>query len=60
MTAWLYNRYWINRKFYPSTQLMTGKTILITDGHVGIGYETAKDLLRRGETFVLLRYFMIS
>jgi len=60
MTAWLYNRYWINRKFYPSTQLMTGKTILITDGHVGIGYETAKDLLRRGETFVFIRYFMIS
>jgi NAD(P)-dependent dehydrogenase (short-subunit alcohol dehydrogenase family) len=29
-------------------QLMQGKTVLITDGHIGVGYETAKDLLRRG------------
>jgi FlaA1/EpsC-like NDP-sugar epimerase len=48
MTAWLYNKFWINRKFYPSMQLMQGKTVLITGGHTGIGYETAKDLLRRG------------
>lgn len=27
---------------------MQGKTVLITGGHTGIGYETAKDLLRRG------------
>jgi hypothetical protein len=43
MTAWLYNKFWINRKFYPSMQLMQGKTVVIT-----VGYETAKDLLRRG------------
>jgi hypothetical protein len=48
MAAWLYNKFWINRKFYPSMHLMQGKTVLITDGHTGIGYETAKDLLRRG------------
>jgi FlaA1/EpsC-like NDP-sugar epimerase len=48
MAAWLYNKFWINRKFYPSMQLMQGKTVLITGGHTGIGYETAKDLLRRG------------
>ncbi len=48
MAAWLYNKYWINRKFYPSMQLMQDKTVLITNGHTGVGYETAKDLLRRG------------
>ena len=29
MTAWLYNKFWINRKFYPSMQLMQGKTNLV-------------------------------
>jgi FlaA1/EpsC-like NDP-sugar epimerase len=48
MTAWLYNKFWINRKFYPSMQLMQGKTVVITGGYSSIGYETAKDLLRRG------------
>lgn len=50
MAAWLYNKHWINRKFYPSMQMMQEKTILITDGHTGIGYETTKDLLRRGSS----------
>ena len=27
---------------------MQGKTVVITGGNAGIGYETAKDLLRRG------------
>ena len=48
MTAWLFNKFWVNRKFYPSTQSMQGKTVLITGGNGGIGYETAKDLLQRG------------
>lgn len=48
LAAWLYNKLWINRKFYPSMEMMQEKTILITDGHTGIGYETTKDLLRRG------------
>ena len=48
IVAWSYNKFWINRKFYPSMQLMQGKTVLITGGSTGVGYETAKDLLRRG------------
>jgi FlaA1/EpsC-like NDP-sugar epimerase len=54
MTAWLYNQFWINRKFYPSMHLMQGKTVLITGGYTGIGYETAKDLLRRGSIGYIL------
>jgi hypothetical protein len=60
MTAWLYNKFWINRKFYPSMHLMQGKTVLITDGHTGIGYETAKDLLRRGSIEFLHYSIVIS
>jgi len=48
MAAWLYNKLWVNRKFYPSSQSMQGKTVIITGGNTGIGYETAKDLLQRG------------
>ena len=33
--------------FFSSKQSMEGKTILITGGIIGIGYETAKDLLQR-------------
>ncbi|CAF1472515.1 unnamed protein product [Rotaria sordida] len=53
MTAWLYNKLWVNRKFYPSMQLMQGKTVVITGGNTGIGYETAKDLLRRGARVII-------
>ncbi len=38
----------MNRLLYSSTQSMQGKTVLITGGNTGIGYETAKDLLQRG------------
>ncbi|CAF4849996.1 unnamed protein product, partial [Rotaria sp. Silwood2] len=54
MTAWLYNKFWVNRKFYPSMQLMPGKTVVITGGNTGIGYETAKDLLRRGARVIIV------
>lgn len=60
MTAWLYNKFWINRKYYPTMQLMQGKTVLITDGHTNIGYETAKDLLRRGLIYFLSSIFLNS
>jgi FlaA1/EpsC-like NDP-sugar epimerase len=46
--AWLFNKFWMNRLLYSSTQSMEGKTVLITGGNAGIGYETAKDLLQRG------------
>ena len=48
MAGWIYNKLWVNRKLYASVQSMHGKTVLITGGNAGIGYETAKDLLRRG------------
>jgi hypothetical protein len=48
LVGWLYNRLWINRKFFSSIQSMQCKTVVITGGNAGIGYETAKDLLRRG------------
>ncbi|CAF5015044.1 unnamed protein product [Rotaria sp. Silwood1] len=53
LTGWLYNKLWVNRKFYPSMQLMQGKTVLITGGNAGLGYETAKDLLRRGARVII-------
>jgi len=46
--AWLFNKFWMNRLLYSSIQSMQGKTVLITGGNAGIGYETAKDLLQRG------------
>jgi len=59
--AWLYNKLWVNRKFYSSTQSMQGKTVLITGGNAGIGYETAKDLLQRGLIYLFFNYsFIIS
>ncbi|CAF3758225.1 unnamed protein product [Rotaria sp. Silwood1] len=53
ITAWLYNKLWVNRKMYPSTQSMEGKTVVITGGNAGIGYETAKDLLQRGARVII-------
>jgi FlaA1/EpsC-like NDP-sugar epimerase len=50
IAAWLYNKLWVNRSLYSNTQSMKNKTVVITGGNTGIGYETAKDLLRRGLT----------
>ncbi|CAF1094379.1 unnamed protein product [Adineta ricciae] len=54
MAGWLYNKLWVNRKFYPSTQTMSNKTVVITGGNAGIGYETAKDLLQRGARVIIV------
>lgn len=54
MTAWFYNKFWVNRQRYRRMQSMQGKTVLITGGNTGIGYETAKELLKRG-LIILLR-----
>ncbi|CAF1468221.1 unnamed protein product [Adineta ricciae] len=53
LTGWLYNKYWVNRRYLSTNQLMNGKTILITGGNTGIGYETAKDLLKRNARVVI-------
>lgn len=45
---WLFNKFWMNKLLYSSKQSIQGKTVLITGGNSGIGYETAKDLLQRG------------
>ncbi|CAF1352014.1 unnamed protein product [Rotaria sordida] len=49
----LFNKFWINRLLYSSTQSMEGKTVVITGGNAGIGYETAKDLLLRGARVII-------
>ena len=49
MLAWVYNKFWVNRKNFKTSQTMQGKTVLITGANAGIGYETAKDLLQRGD-----------
>ena len=46
--SWLYNKFRVNRLLFSSNQSMKDKTVLITGGAGGMGYETAKDLLRRG------------
>ncbi|CAF3296241.1 unnamed protein product [Rotaria socialis] len=53
VAAWLFNKLWINHRFYPSKQSMHNKTVLITGGTIGIGYETAKDLLQRGARVII-------
>ncbi|CAF1004561.1 unnamed protein product [Adineta steineri] len=54
MAAWLYNKLFVNCKFNASTQSMQGKTVIVTGGNSGIGYETAKDLLQREARVIIV------
>ncbi|CAF1065547.1 unnamed protein product [Didymodactylos carnosus] len=54
LTGWLYNLLWVNRRLSSSSTLMTNKTVVITGGSSGIGYETAKDLARRGARLIIV------
>ncbi|CAF1061104.1 unnamed protein product [Adineta steineri] len=56
--AWLYNKFRVNRSFFSTPYSMDGKTVLITGGASGIGYETAKDLLQHGARVILADYNM--
>jgi retinol dehydrogenase-12 len=39
---------------FKSSKRLDGQTVVITGGNSGIGYETAKDLCRRGARVVML------
>ena len=55
LSTWIYNRWGVNRRIYfNDRQRLDGQTIVITGANAGIGYETAKDLLRRGLFSLLL------
>ncbi|CAF1244450.1 unnamed protein product [Adineta ricciae] len=58
ISSWLYNKFRVNRIFFPSKCSMRGKTVLITGGVSGIGYETAKDLLQRDARVIIADYNM--
>jgi hypothetical protein len=40
----------LKRSFHKSYVSLEGKTVVITGANTGIGYETAKGLLQKGET----------
>ena len=51
-------RRFLKGTLYNSNTRLDGKTAIITGGNTGIGFETAKDLVKRGIQIVVHLHFI--
>ena len=48
-------RHWSNGKFCDNDNSLIGKVAIVTGATSGVGFETAKELIRRGEYIVFIK-----